>query len=1139
MLAVSLLGSFRATWCGEPMDLPGRRLVADLWIYLLLHRDLPLPIGRLLGAFWPDVPEQAARANLRRYLHFLGQVLPELPEGQAWYHRDREHLRWNTRAPLTVDLDAFERQLADARERLREGDTAAAITCLEQVAAELGGDLLPDCDASWMSPLRERHRSQLTWCLDTLARLLLRSGRTATSMALGERLLEVDPQRTASRQLHLWLLQATGRTIEAAAEARAVTLDPAADRSPELQALGRAILTGASLDPWHPGAILLPSAQQGEPGKQTVVGSHGRLPVPGDRFIGRVSALLELRELTAIARQVTLVGMGGAGKTRLAIALATTMAAEDGITCLWVDLTAVSDVGTVDREVSTQLGLRAAFGVAARDGIIAHLEAQDSLLIVDNCEQVLEGAADLVTALLARCPRLKVLATSRERLGLPGEAVWPVPAMQSPAEGFEPGGDRITEFDAPALFLARVREQWPDYIPDAGAARAIARICRLVEGIPLAIELAAARITLLDVEDIARRLESDFSLLRRRDREHPDRHQTLDMAINWGYQLLLEDEQLLLARLAVFTGGFTLPAAQAVCSGAAPAGGTALPAAVIEEHVYRLCDKSFMVSLKADSGRRYQMPEMIRQFSLKRLAERAEDAWVSERHVAYQVQVVEEAEPHLRGADAQAWLDRLDEERGNLEAAMVWILDHQAWPWAYRFSAAAGRYWYLRGHVDFEREWLDTVLAQPEPEGPGAIGARARYGAGLLAYAQGDFAAASAAWSASAATWRQLGDRRMVGLMVDNLGRVALSLGDLETARGYLDEAVDIRRSMDDGPALAASLNLLAEIATRQGRYLEGMADYRASLGVLRAAATAERQTDLDNALCGLANVMLLTGDYEPARELLDEALVRSRDAKQLVGQAGASYYMGRLETEIGAFDAAGARYAEALALRRKLGFEAGVAWVLHSMGEMELRRGRYPIAGVYLGRSLATKEKLGDPWNAAFTHVAMAELASLEGDLELARGRLATGLELATQGGNGPLVALARRVEAQILLLAGDPPAAAAALARGLEMVLSFGEQRSIAVCLDLAARVAEALDQPEDALRSLVLAEDLRRRIGAPRTADELARLPRVAARLSEPRSAAEAPAPTDPDAHADTAARAAEYLEVLRSLRESMPD
>lgn len=1130
MLAVSLLGSFRATWCGEPMDLPGRRLVADLWIYLLLHRDLPLPIGRLLGAFWPDIPEPAARANLRRYLHFLGQVLPELPDGQDWYHRDREHLRWNTRAPLTVDLDAFERLHADARERLRDGDTAAAVACLEQVAAELGGDLLPDCDTSWMTPLRDRHRSQLTWCLDTLARLLLRSGRADASMALCERLLAVDPQRPASRQMYLWLLQATGRTTEAAAEAGALIQGPAADRSPELQALGRAILAGDSLAPWHPGETLAPSTQRREPGKETVAGSHGRLPVPGDRFVGRVAALLELRELTTIARHVTLTGLGGAGKTRLAIALAGSMATEDGVACLWVDLTAVQDMGTLDREVSSQLGLRATFGMTARDVILAHLEGQACLLILDNCEQVLAGAADLVRSLLARCPQLRILATSRERLGLPGEAAWPVPAMESPAEGFDPDVENLTAFDAPALFVARVREQWPDYIPDIGAVRAIARIGRLVEGIPLAIELAAARITLLDAEDIARRLESDFSLLRRRDREHPDRHQTLDMAINWGYQLLLEDEQLLLARLAVFTGGFTLPAAQAVCSGPGPASGAALSAAAIEEQVYRLCDKSFMVSLKSDSGRRYQMPEMIRQFGLKRLAERAEDAWVSERHVAYQVQVVEEAEPHLRGADAQAWLDRLDEERGNFEAAMVWIQDHEAWPWAYRFSAAAGRYWYLRGHVDFEREWLDTVLAQPEPDGPGAIGARAHYGAGLLAYAQGDFAAASAAWSASAATWRQLGDLRMVGLLVDNLGRVAVSQGDLETARGYLDEAVDIRRSMDDGPALAASLNLLAEIATRQGNYADGMAHYRASLGVLRAAATAERQTDLDNALCGLANVMLLTGDYEPARQLLDEALVRSRDAKQLVGQAGANYLVGRLETEMGAFDAASARYAEALALRRKLGFEAGVAWVLHSMGEMELRRGRYPIAGVYLERSLATKEKLGDPWNAAFTHVAMAELASLEGDLVTARSRLATGLEIATQGGNGPLVAQAARVEAQIHLLAGEGPAAGPILARGLEMFLTFGEQRSIAVCLDLAARVAEALDKPADALRCLALAEDLRRRIGAPRTADELARLPRVTARPPEGQAAAEVAASNEADASASAEA----YRLVLRSLR-----
>jgi len=1134
MLAVSLLGSFRATWCGEPMDLPGRRLVAELWIYLLLHRDLPLPIGRLLGAFWPDIPEPDARANLRRYLHFLGQALPELPEGEAWYHRDREHLRWNGRAPLTVDLDRFERLHADARERLRDGDAMAATGLLEQVAEALGGDLLPDVDTTWLTPFRERHRSQLLWCLDVLVRLRTGSGQMASALATSEQLMAVDPRRALSRQLNLWLLQAAGRNAEAADEARAVIEGVAAGDAPELLELARAVLEGRSLAPWDPRAAPDLPVPRREPGKETVAGSHGRLPVPGDRFVGRVTALQDLRELTAIARQVTLTGPGGAGKTRLAIALAASLAAEDEVQVWWVDLTAVQDTGNLDREVSTQLGLRANFGMSARDLVVAHLEAQDGQLILDNCEQVLAGAADLVRALLARCPQLKIIATSRERLGLPGEAAWPVPAMKSPAEDSDPDLEQLTTFDAPALFVARVKEQWPDYTPDVGGVRAITRICRLVEGIPLAIELAAARITLLDAEDIARRLESDFSILRRRDREHPDRHQTLDMAINWGYQLLLEDERLLLDRLAVFKGGFTMPAAQAVCSGSSPGGGPALPAGVIEDHVYHLCDKSFMVSLKAESGRRYQMPEMIRQFGLKRLAERGEEAWVSERHTAYQVQVVEEAEPYLRSPEAQLWLDRLDEERGNLEAAMVWIQEHDAWAWGYRFSAAAGRYWYLRGHVDYEREWLAKVLAQPEQDGPGPVGARARYGAGLLAYAQGDFAGAFEAWTASAQLWRELGDLRMVALLVDNLGRVALSRGDLASAKPYLDEAVSIRRSMDDGPALAASLNLLAEISTRQGNYGEGIAHYQASLDVLRAASSAERQTDLDNALCGLANVLILTADYHQARELLDEALIRSRDAKQLVGQAGANYLMGRLETELGDFDAASARYAEALALRRKLGFEAGIAWVLHSMGEMELRRGRYPIAGVYLGRSLATKEKLGDPWNAAFTHVSMAELACLEGDLDRARDRLAVGLEIATSGGNGPLVAQALRVGAQVHLLSGEANAAAADLARGLEMCLDFGELRSIAVFLDLAARVAEAMDRPQEAMRCLDLAEDLRQRIGAPRTVDEVNQLPRVAARPAQTQAGTE-PVTIEGDAKEPSAA----YRQVLEFLRASKPD
>ncbi|MBK7780636.1 MAG: tetratricopeptide repeat protein [Ardenticatenia bacterium] len=1136
-----MLGGFRATWCGESVDLPGRRLVADLWIYLLLHRELPLPIGRLLGVFWPDIPEQAARANLRRYLHFLGQALPQLPEGQTWYHRDREHVLWNARAPLTVDLDAFERVNTDARECMREGDPAAAEALLERIAAEFGGELLPDHEAAWLVAVRDRHRSQLVWSMDALTRLLVQSGQLDRATLICRRLVAIEPQRQASRHLLLWVLHASGQVAAAVAEARALTPDPdaGAGSSSEFRGLRQAILEGKPVERWQPAALRAPAVDGRGTIRETVAGAQGRLPLPGDRFVGRLAALAELRELLAIARQVTLTGMGGAGKTRLALELARTVSTDRKDGCWWVDLTAVSDPRSLDREVSTQLGLKGGPGIAARDRIVGRLAASDGLLVLDNCEQVLAAAAELARTVLAQCPQIQIVATSRERLAVPGEVEWPVPALQVPADGADMDADLITAFEAPELFLVRVREQWPDFRPDALAVRAIARICRLVEGIPLAIELAAARISLLDVADIARRLEQSFAVLRRRDRAHPERHETLDMAIDWGYQLLLEDEQVLLARLAVFSGGFTLAAAQAVCGGTTPATGPALAAPAIESHLHRLRDKSFLVSLKTDGGRRFLLPEMIRQFSLKRLAERGEEPGFRERHAEYQVRAVEAAEPHLRGPDAQSWLDLLDEERGNMEAAMVWILQQGQWSWAYRLSAAAGRYWYLRGHVDYEREWLAKVLAQPEPEGAGPIRARSLYGFGLLAYAQGDFAAAAEAWSGAADIWRRLGDLRMVSLMVDNLGRVAISVGDLDAAKGHLNEAVAIRREMDDGPALAASLNVLAELATRRGEYTEAAEHFRSSLDVLRRTDAEERRTDLDNALCGLANVMLLIGSYDRAQQLLDEALARCRSSKHLVGLAGANYFLGRLQTDTGAYDAAAARYAEALALRRKMGFEAGVAWVLHSMGELELRRGRYPIAGVYLNRSLETKEKLGDAWNAAFTRVALAELACLQGKANEARAHLSAGLDMATRQGNRPLAAQGHRVAALIHLLAGEPAPAAASLAVALASALDLGEQRSVAVCLDLAARLALAIAERDQAMRCLALAADLRERIGAPRSMEEQAQADRVDGLLAESLAAEPLAAEADVPWRGGEASRLAAYQNLVQWLRQLLPD
>lgn len=1091
MLHVSLLGEFQAVWDGSALKRPSRRLVAELWAYLLVHREIAQSMGEAAAVFWPEIPEAQARGNLRRYLHFLHRWLPDLPEGPPWLLRDRNTLRWNPEAPIALDIARFESCLRRARRLVDESDPVAATAELLQAAELYRTDLLPEIDSDWVAQPRARLHAQLVAGLELLLRLQSASGDLPAALGIADRLQALRPNHEPTASAILWLLSASGQPDAALAaferHRAALAEESGIAPGPEITALAAAIRDRAPIAAWRPGTFPASAGQAAAPFGAGEGGpaSARTLPMPGDRFVGRAEAIAGLARLLSVTRLVTLVGVGGAGKSRLAIETGHSLAPSFADGVYWVDLAPLRDARAVEGAVASALGLRPGFGRPLIDLVVESLADRSLLIILDNCEHLVAASA-AVAARLVEPEGVRVLATSRVSLAIAGESTWPVPALAVPADDPTLSAAELEAHEAVQLMLARVRELWPDYGIDLPRLRAMARICRRVEGIPLAIELAAARLSLLEPDEIAERLETSFALLRRRDRSHPERHATLTAAIDWGYQLLDPVERALLCRLSVFAGGFTLRSAQAVCLAPEEPFSDPLSGSDILDQMGRLIDQSF-VGLDHQPGRdrRYRLLEIIRQFGREALEAGGDSAQVEARHAAHFLAWIEQAGARLQQGAGADWLDRIEAEQANLWAAMRWLAKQEDWAGAHRFCAAAWRYWHIRGHIDAERAWAEEVLAHPAAGLPPSVEGNARYGAGVMAYVHGDLAAAETHWRVGRALWEAEGAIGMVALLTHNLGLLAMVQGDFPAAQSLAEEALGLGRRAEDPQTAAKALAALAEIAKRRGDYDRAYAHYRESLELLRQSGPAD--DDRANVLRGLGSLTLAQARYAESESYLEEWLAGSRQARNRADTAAALSLLGMLAGDTGHYEQAEIHLREALTLWRGMGSQADLARTFHNLGELELRRGRFPIARSYLERSLAMKRRLDDAWNAAFTLIALADLDAWESRWQPAEEGLQEGLEAARRFGAKSLIARGLGIRARIATALGRPASALAPLRESLLLAGAMGEPRSIAVGLDLAAARALADDDPLAAARFVGAADALREAIRVPRGAAE----------------------------------------------------
>lgn len=633
------------------------------------------------------------------------------------------------------------------------------------------------------------------------------------------------------------------------------------------------------------------------------------LPAQLTSFIGREHELREVRRLLQRTRLLTIVGPGGCGKTRLALQAAADVLHRFPDGAWFIELGSVTDPSVVPQVLAGALAIRETEGADLLDGIATELSTSrcrlQCLMILDNCEHLIEGCAGTAQALLRACPTLTILCTSREPLHVSGEAVCKLPPLSVPERDAAQSADHVRRSEAVQLFVDRASLSEPQFELDDANAGTVAEVCRRLDGIPLALELAATHVGLLSLEGLLRNLEDRIRLLRRR--AVPSRQETLWAAVGWSYDLLSEPERRLFRRLSVLSGGFTLEAAEAVLAGEAGGPGTL-------QLITVLVDKSLL--LRVANRDRYRMLETIRQYGAEQLAGQGEEDSARRRHVDYFLALAERAAGELTGPDQPAWLERLADEHDNLRVALE-LSRGQDVELRLNLVLALERFWLVRGHLTEGLTWFEEVLSTPAK--PTATRARALNAAAGLAWRLGELTQARGQLEASLAVWRELGDQPGVQACLANLGVLASTQGDWEMARTFFEDSLTLARRLGQERAIALLHDNLGLLAGHRGDHETALSHLSQAMEILRRAGDAGRMANT------LANLGLV-------------ALYRRR------------------------VDEASEHYAESLQILRTLGERQNVAECLEGVASIAASRGDLDRALRLGGAAAAIREGIGAP---------------------------------------------------------------------------------------------------------------------------------------------------------------------------------
>jgi predicted ATPase/class 3 adenylate cyclase len=627
------------------------------------------------------------------------------------------------------------------------------------------------------------------------------------------------------------------------------------------------------------------------------------LPVMPTSFVGRDQELAEVEKLIRGARLVTLTGVGGAGKTRLSLQVAAGLSAEYADGVWFVELAAVTDPDMVAAQAADSLGVQEHPGQPIMETLLTHLSAKASLLVIDNCEHVISSAADLAEAILQRSPDTRIIATSRELLGVGGEVAYGMRSMALPRDVAGIGPVELARYDAVQLFLERAAAAKPDFYITSDNAPALAEICSRLDGMPLAIELAAARLRSFTPQQIADYLDQRFRILTGGARTALPRQQTLAAAIDWSYRLLDEREQLLFERLSMFQGGFDLEGAQYVCSG------EGLDEFDVFELVPTLVDKSLVNADVGGDHARYRLLETIRQFARDKLDEAGATDAVRRRHAEHFMALAEEAEPNVRGEREKEWWARLSTELDNLRLAMEWSIEAGEPELGMRLAAAIWRFWWFTFRFSEGVEWLQRMYGARGDVG-GAVLAKTMLGLGTLSGFINDRATSSLMLEGSIDLYRQLDadgiDPELLrygysAALINLSATTAEPDQDYELSTALNQEALEVARRIDDRAGVAVALGNLAEAAARLGDVEAARRGYNEAIAASRALNSAHRTVE---SIVQSASFEDGIGEPALAAPLLDEAMALANAGGLIQWENMAGNYRALIGLDLGEPDA-------------------------------------------------------------------------------------------------------------------------------------------------------------------------------------------------------------------------------------------
>jgi predicted ATPase/DNA-binding SARP family transcriptional activator len=699
-LEIRLLGPFEVLLDGKPITGFESSKVRALLAYLAAEGHRPQRREHLAGLLWPDWPQKSAISNLRYALADLRKNIGDRQAQPPYLSISRETIQFNSESACRVDISAFE----------RSGSPHGGQVPVEAVyrGEFLEGFSLSDSPAfeDWVRAKREFYRRLILAAFDEMAEQQVERGEYETALVTARRAIEIEPWHEPAHQHILRILAQQGRRVEAVTH---------------YEKLRKILKDELDIEPSESTRLLLEQARSGTV-QETSSPSHvptrtNNFPAQLTSFIGRHKEIAALLHLLAENRLVTLTGSGGTGKSRLALHLAAKLLDRFPDGAWLVELAPLADPVFVPKAIIASLGLLELPNKHPVDILVDFLSTRRLLLILDNCEHLLDTCASLSDKLLRDCPELTILATSREILGISGEAPYRVPPMALPDAHQLPALEALSEMDAVHLFVERAQLVLPDFELNEGNATAVVQVVTRLDGIPLAIELAASRLRLLGIDQVAQRLNDAFRLLTGGSRTALPRHQTLRASIDWSYNLLSEKERILLRRLSVFSGSWRLQAAEAICADA-PGPSQIIDPEDILDLLSELVDKSLVNAEQETAGRmRYRMLETIHQYAHEKLVDEKEAEALRSRHLGYYLELAKTLEPKLRGREQVATLEQVGRELDNVRLALEWGLqtDVEA---ELRLASALKWFWHIRFHWSEDIDWLEKGLTLEQETRP-------------------------------------------------------------------------------------------------------------------------------------------------------------------------------------------------------------------------------------------------------------------------------------------------------------------------------------------------------------------------------------------------------------------------------------